>query len=51
MCLSQHRFIETAIGSATGNKAAEMAKSFGFGAADQIETIAKNFVGDFLHTF
>jgi hypothetical protein len=29
-----------------------MAKSFGFGGqADQIETIAKNFIGDFLHTF
>ncbi|KAJ7855347.1 hypothetical protein B0H13DRAFT_2357967 [Mycena leptocephala] len=48
----QHRFIETAVGSATAGKAAEMAKAFGVGAAgDQIMDHLKCIVGDYLHTF
>ncbi|KAJ7862429.1 hypothetical protein B0H13DRAFT_1900078 [Mycena leptocephala] len=48
----QHRFIETAVGSATAGKAAEMAKAFGVGAAgDQIMDHLKAIVGDNLHTF
>ncbi|KAJ7120321.1 hypothetical protein C8R44DRAFT_623619 [Mycena epipterygia] len=48
----QHRFIETAVGSATAGKAAEMAKAFGVGAAgDQIMDQLKAIVGDYLHTF
>ncbi|KAJ7086989.1 hypothetical protein C8R44DRAFT_752399 [Mycena epipterygia] len=48
----KHRFIETAVGSATAGKAAEMAKAFGVGAAgDQIMDQLKAIVGDYLHTF
>ncbi|KAJ6582526.1 hypothetical protein DFH09DRAFT_1360408 [Mycena vulgaris] len=48
----QHRFIETAVGSATAGKAAEMAKAFGVGAVgDQIMDGLKGFVADYLHTF
>ncbi|KAJ7506041.1 hypothetical protein B0H11DRAFT_2219966 [Mycena galericulata] len=48
----QHRFIETAVGSATAGKAAEMAKAFGLGAVgDQIMDNLKGIVGDYLHTF
>ncbi|KAF9037141.1 hypothetical protein BJ165DRAFT_1558934 [Panaeolus papilionaceus] len=48
----QHRFIETAVGSASATKAQELAKSFGYGAiGDQVGSLAKNFVGDYLHTF
>ncbi|KAF9041622.1 hypothetical protein BJ165DRAFT_1548456 [Panaeolus papilionaceus] len=48
----QHRFIETAVGSATATKAQELAKSFGYGGiGDQVGNLAKNFVGDYLHTF
>ncbi|KAF7973431.1 hypothetical protein HWV62_15116 [Athelia sp. TMB] len=48
----QHRFIETAVGSAGAGKAQEIAKSFGFGAiGDSAGNLAKSFVGDYLHTF
>ncbi|KAG9605512.1 hypothetical protein KCU97_g485, partial [Aureobasidium melanogenum] len=48
----QHRFIETALGSAAAGKASELAKGFGFGdIAGGIASIAKNFVGDYLRTF
>ncbi|KAJ7855346.1 hypothetical protein B0H13DRAFT_2357966 [Mycena leptocephala] len=48
----QHRFIETAVGSATAGKAAEMAKAFGVGVVgDQIMDHLKGIVGDSLHTF
>ncbi|KAJ7779478.1 hypothetical protein DFH07DRAFT_950539 [Mycena maculata] len=48
----QHRFIETAVGSATEGKTREMAKAFGFGAAgDQIMDHLKAIVGDYLNTF
>ncbi|KAJ7878041.1 hypothetical protein B0H13DRAFT_2346830 [Mycena leptocephala] len=48
----QHRFIETAVGSATAGKAAEMAKAFGVGVVgDQIMDHLKAIVGDYLHTF
>ncbi|KIK58095.1 hypothetical protein GYMLUDRAFT_45654 [Collybiopsis luxurians FD-317 M1] len=48
----QHRFIETAVGSATAGKTQEMAKAFGLGAAgDQIMDHLKAIVGDYLHTF
>ncbi|KAF7981954.1 hypothetical protein HWV62_30749 [Athelia sp. TMB] len=48
----QHRFIETAVGSAGAGKAQEIAKSFGFGGiGDTAGNLAKSFVGDYLHTF
>ncbi|KAF7348978.1 hypothetical protein MVEN_01418700 [Mycena venus] len=48
----QHHFIETAVGSVTAGKAAEMAKMFGVGSAgNQIMSQVKAFVGDYLHTF
>jgi hypothetical protein len=48
----QHRFIETAIGSAGADAASKVAKQFGFGGtADAVSGLAKNFVGDYLHTF
>ena len=48
----KHRVIENAVGSATGNKASDLAKSFGFGdVASTTHNIAKNFVRDYLHTF
>ncbi|KAJ7766226.1 hypothetical protein B0H16DRAFT_1454112 [Mycena metata] len=48
----QHRFIETAVGSATAGKAAQMAKAFGVGnVGNQIMDNFKGFIGDYLHTF
>ena len=48
----QHRFIETAIGSAGATKAQAIAEKFGFGdIGNNIGALAKNFVGDYLHTF
>ncbi|RXW19814.1 hypothetical protein EST38_g6026 [Candolleomyces aberdarensis] len=48
----QHRFIETAIGSAGAGMAQELVKAFGYSASgDQIAAFLKNFVGDYLHTF
>lgn len=48
----QHRFIETALGSAAAGKAKEVAEKLGGGSiAGNISDIAKNFVGDYLHTF
>lgn len=48
----QHRFIETALGSAAAGKAQEVAKQLGQGSvAGSIADLAKNFVGDFLRTF
>lgn len=48
----QHRFIETALGSAAAGKAQEVAKQFGQGGiAGNVAELAKNFVGDFLRTF
>ena len=49
---SQHRFIETAIGSAAGNKASEIAKAFGASdVSDAVHIVAKDIVGDYLRTF
>lgn len=50
----QHRFIETALGSAAAGKAQEVAKQFlgeAGGIAGSVADLAKNFVGDFLRTF
>lgn len=48
----QHRFIESAVGSATAGKPAEMAKAFGVGgASDQIMDHLKAYVSDYLHPF
>lgn len=52
----QHRFIETALGSAAAGKAQEVVKQLGQGSvagsvAGSIADLAKNFVGDFLRTF
>ncbi|TKX27034.1 hypothetical protein C1H76_0789 [Elsinoe australis] len=48
----QHRFIETALGSAGLGKANVIAEKMGFGAiGDQVGSFAKNFIGDYLHTF
>lgn len=48
----QHRFIETALGSAGLGKANAIAEKMGFGAiGDQVGSFAKNFIGDYLHTF
>lgn len=48
----QHRFIETALGSAVAGKAKEVAGIMGQGStAGSITDLAKNFVGDYLHTF
>ncbi|GAB7354329.1 hypothetical protein MBLNU459_g4842t2 [Dothideomycetes sp. NU459] len=48
----QHRFIETALGSAAAGKATELAKGFGLGdVAGSVAAIAANFVGDYMHDF
>ncbi|KAJ7264109.1 hypothetical protein B0H12DRAFT_1068887 [Mycena haematopus] len=48
----QHRFVETALGSAGAGKATEIATALGFGAVgDRVNDLAQAFVGDYLHTF
>ena len=48
----QHRFIETALGSAVTGKAKKAADLLGKGAiVGDISAIAANFVGDYLRTF
>jgi len=48
----QHRFIETALGSAGADKASKLAATFGYGGAvDLASKIGKDFIGDYLHTF
>ncbi|KAJ2930338.1 hypothetical protein H1R20_g6791, partial [Candolleomyces eurysporus] len=48
----QHRFIETAIGSAGAVKAQALAKALGYGGiGDEIAAFAKNFIGHYMHTF
>lgn len=49
----QHRFIETALGSAAAGKAQEVAKQFlgEGGIAGSVADLAKNFVGDYLRSF
>lgn len=48
----QHRFLETALGSAAAGKAQEIAKLLGRGdVAVSVADLAKNFVGEFLRTF
>ncbi|KAF8151831.1 hypothetical protein K438DRAFT_1778654 [Mycena galopus ATCC 62051] len=47
-----HRFMETALGSAGAEKAKKMAEAMGCGGmADSINEIAQSFVGDYMHTF
>jgi hypothetical protein len=44
--------VETAFGSVAADKATAMAKNFGLEAVgSQVSDIAKNFIGDYLHTF
>ena len=48
----QHRFMETALGSMAGKKANEIAGALGAGdIAGNALNFAKNYVGDYLHTF
>lgn len=48
----QHRFVETAIGSAVAGKAKKFAEALGQGnIAGDVSALAKNYVGDYLHDF
>lgn len=48
----QHRFIETALGSAAAKQAKAVAEKLGQGSiAGDISKLAANFVGDYLKTF
>ena len=49
---TQHRFIETSIGSLAANVSAKIAGAFGYSnIADTAKTLASNYIGDYLHTF
>lgn len=48
----QHRFMETALGSAVTKSAKKVAEALGQGElANNVSKIAANYVGDFLKTF
>ncbi|KAJ6458008.1 hypothetical protein C8R45DRAFT_943021 [Mycena sanguinolenta] len=48
----QHRFMETAIGSAGAAKAQQIASAMGFGEiGGRVNELAQAFVGDYMHTF
>ncbi|KAF8144189.1 hypothetical protein K438DRAFT_1783062 [Mycena galopus ATCC 62051] len=48
----QHRFMETALGSAGAEKAKKIAEAMGVGAiGNTVNDLAQAFVGDYMHTF